>query len=325
MKSSELLDSIRIEKIHLPEFRLAGVTVDMARADKIHPLASGNKWFKLKPQLDLVKTKSISEIISFGGAYSNHIHALALLAKHNGISTRGIIRGESASKENPTLTDALQAGMQLEFVSRQDYKKRNEPEYLKHLKERFPEALIVPEGGMSKLAIQGCKRLLDLINLQSLPDYILTASGTGTTLAGIVLGLKKHQKAIGYLVLKDPSVVARVSDLVKSFPEHELDSNHGKYSFVQADFGGYAKLDHDLFQFILYFLDQTGVLLDPIYTSKMCFKLMQQIQKGVFEQGAHIVIIHSGGLQGWRGMKPKIIKKFGINDWNTIETALMSE
>ena len=294
------------------------VTLKMARLDQIYNLASGNKLYKLSPIIEYAKANNFKQILSFGGAYSNHIHALALMAQEHGIDSIAVIRGESHYAENPTLSDATKAGMTLEFVSREQYKQRNNQDYLDQLQKRFPHALIIPEGGSSQLAIKGCSQMARDINQQIESDVLAIASGTGATAAGLICGLADQQSLMAYSVLKDESLKSRIDDFIRA----EKSSNHDKYSIQNADFGGYAKFDKSLLDFILSWLEQTGILLDPIYTSKMCRRVIEQILAGEFKQGQTITLIHSGGLQGWRGMQQRVEALAGVKAWEQLSEAL---
>lgn len=337
-----MLSHIKIQDIDLAklkaELKQSGVTVKMARLDRIHAFASGNKIYKLSPIIAYAKDNNFKQILSFGGAYSNHIHALALMAKEHNIESIAVIRGEPHYAVNPTLSDAQNAGMRLLFVNREEYKQRNNQEYITQLQQRFPEALIIPEGGSSQLAIQGCAQMArdinqniqhglnqDLnqdLNQQSVKNSILTiASGTGATAGGLVCGLAEHQRLIAYSVLKDESLKLRID----GFIDAEKSDNHHSYEIQNADFGGYAKFDKPLLDFILGWLEQTGILLDPIYTSKMCRRVIQQIEAGEFTRGQSITLIHSGGLQGWRGMQKRVQLIAGTNAWEQISDYLKDD
>lgn len=314
---------INVQSIHFDCLNPKHVDLKMARFDQINKLASGNKIYKLKPVLNYVKNNNIKQVISFGGAYSNHIHALALLAEHQGIESIALIRGEPEYAKNPTLKDAQNAGMRLVFVDRAEYKQRNDLEYLAQLQKSYPNALIVPEGGSSQLAIEGCAQMARDINLNDVAgdNVLAVASGTGATAAGLTCGLAQNQNLNVYAVLKDGSLHSRINEFVRN---EEADSVEKNYTIHQADFGGYAKLDKYLITFILNWLDQTGILLDPIYTSKMCCRVIQQIEAGDFEDGTTVTLIHSGGLQGWRGMQKRVKSLAGIDAWQKIESYLDS-
>lgn len=303
---------IKIQKVSLNSAISHDISISMVRADLLHPLASGNKIFKLLPNLQFAKDNSYSEILSFGGAFSNHIHALALMTQKHGLKSIGIIRGEKEYATNPTLQDAQNAGMKLVFVSRKDYKRRNETEYLSELQLQYPNTLILPEGGSSQLAINGCSQLAKEIDKQVIGDILAVPCGTGATFAGLICG-SSFKQIYGYAVLTDDSLSNRIEDFIKK--EHCTKSN---YKIVAADYGGYAKLNSELLDFIFDWLEQTGILLDPIYTSKMCMRIMQQIEAGEFQAATKITMIHSGGLQGWRGMKKCVIQLAGEDKWNKV-------
>ena len=311
---------LTIQHINLPLADKAGVSLSMARADLIHPLASGNKIYKLMPNIEFAKANGYTELLSFGGAFSNHIHALALMANQHGLKSISIIRGESDYATNPTLQDAQNAGMILAFITRKDYKRRNDADYLSELKAQYPKVLIIPEGGSSQLAIAACAKLAEEINEVQKCDVLAVACGTGATVAGLVCGASKNQSVIGYSVLRDESLAERVDNFIKD----EKSVVASSYKIETADFGGYAKLDKSLLDFVFDWFDQTGILLDPIYTSKMCRRLMQQIEAGEFKAGTSICMIHSGGLQGWRGMEMRVSELAGGIAWKRIETLLQT-
>ncbi len=316
--------SIQITKIFHPLADKAKINLHIARADKIHPLASGNKYYKLKQSLSFAKENHYKGLLSFGGAFSNHIHALALTTQAEGFESVGIIRGEVEYANNTTLSMAKSAGMQLEFVNRKTYRLRGDPKYLKDLQKCYPDYLILPEGGSNQLAISGCMELGNEINQANTEkdfDALLVAAGTGATVAGLVCAASNGQNIIAYAVLRDESLKVRIDSFIKneiSIRTKEL----AKYKIEQASFGAYAKFDKDLLDFIVDWYDQTGILLDPIYTSKLCMRLMQQIEAGEFEAGANLCIVHTGGLQGWFGMQDRVIKLAGDKVWERIHIAL---
>ena len=323
-----LKQPLKIENVGHRDAIAAGVNLLMARADQIHPLASGNKFYKLKPHIEYAKANGINQLISFGGAYSNHIHALAMMANEYEFESVGIIRGEQEYANNPTLTAVRKAGMKLEFITRKEYKVRNDEKYLANLQKRYPHALIIPEGGSSQLAISGCSELAKDINAKTIndknnySDILAIASGTGASFAGLVCGLEESQQAISYAVLKDPSLEGRIASFIDKEVIKGENIKSSNYSIEQADYGGYAKFDDEHLAFILDWLEQTGILLDPIYTSKMCRRLVEQISSGQFKQGTSITMVHSGGLQGWLGMQDKVIKLAGESSWTLIQSYL---
>lgn len=306
-----------IEEITHPVVEQAGIKLYMARIDKIHSLASGNKYYKLKPNFEYAKQQGIKRLLSFGGAYSNHIHALALYANKMGFETIGIIRGETEYANNPTLQDVQQAGMKLEFVDRKEYRLRDDKNYLAKLQGKYPDTLILPEGGSGKLAVSGCRQLMQEINKNHKFDYITAACGTGATFSGLVCGLNKNQTAIGYAALRDKTLDERIGQFILDEGQTSDD-----YKIEEAAYGGFAKLNQNVLDLVLDWLHKTNILLDPIYTSKMVLCLMQQLKAGYFPKGASICMIHSGGLQGWRGMKCRVINLGGEKSWVIIENKL---
>jgi 1-aminocyclopropane-1-carboxylate deaminase len=334
---------IEIQEFTFDCINNTNILLKMARLDKIHDLASGNKIYKLLPIIKYVKANNFRQILTFGGAFSNHVHALALMANSQGIESIAVIRGEPHYAKNPTLSDAQNVGMRLVFVNRQEYKLRNDQDYLTQLQSRFPDALIIPEGGSSQLAIQGCAQMaLDIVNNQhphSENELLAVASGTGATAAGLVCGLADNQRLVAYSVLKDKSLQSRIAAFIRAENddkdndrEHIHENHHGNgndlckpnYTIQNADFGGYAKFEKPLLDFILSWLDQTGILLDPIYTSKMCRRVIEQVEAGEFKTGQVITLIHSGGLQGWRGMQQRVESIGGANAWKQISLYLES-
>lgn len=314
--------SLPIESPSLAVADKKGITLLIARADKVHRLASGNKLYKLLPNIEYAKQNNHTHLLSFGGAFSNHIHALALYSQSVGLKSIAIIRGEKEYISNPTLSAVVKAGMKVEFVDRATYKRRYDEDYLQQLQQQYPDALIIPEGGSNELALQGCTELMQQINDNclkqsgSIPDVVTVACGTGITFSGLVNGSKPQQNIQGYLVVKDSSVYTKVDDLLKKYTCKK------NYAIQVADFGGYAKFDAELLNFILDFLQQSHILLDPIYTSKMCRCVMQQIEAEQFKAGTTLLMLHSGGLQAWYGMKDKVIRIAGKDAWQKIAAYL---
>lgn len=310
--------AIPIETLNLPIANKYKISLAMARVDTVHPLVSGNKLYKLFPNIEYAQQNNYEQLLSFGGAFSNHIYALALYSQSVGLQSIAIIRGEKEYARNPTLSAATLAGMKLVFVDRATYKRRYDQDYLQQLQQQYPQAFIIPEGGSSEFALQGCTELMQKINKSCLqkdalrPDAIAVACGTGMTFSGLVNGAQRHQMVHGYLVVKDESVLERVDNLLAKYSQHQ------SYKIHNADLGGYAKFKTPLLDFILAFLQQTNILLDPIYTSKMCYHLMQQIEAGRFKTGSNLVIVHSGGLQAWYGMKRSVVKLAGDHAWQKI-------
>ena len=291
----------QLDLLNLPEFNQRSVQVGLLRLDCLGGGLSGNKWFKLKYNLQFALQQGYRRILSFGGTYSNHLHALAWAGNQLGLETIGIVRGEPAYADNPTLSDVRRWGMQCVFVDRQTYRLRRQPDFLTSLHEAYPECWIVPEGGSNALALSGCGEILANSAVQSWqPDCIVLACGTGGTLAGM-LSASPNQRFLGIPVLKNAG-----------FLEKEIQQllQHNGYSSVadwQLDlagaFGGYGKVSEELRAFIRRFQCDTGIELDAIYTGKMMLRLMQLVEAGHFAAGSKILALHTGGLQGNRGLK----------------------
>jgi 1-aminocyclopropane-1-carboxylate deaminase len=259
---------------------------------EIHPFAGGNKWFKLKYNLAEMQKLKKDTLVTFGGAFSNHIAATAAIGKEQGLKTIGFIRGEEVS--NPTLSFARKQGMELHFVSRELYRDKNALK--KMVREKFPDAYMIPEGGANSLGVAGCKEILASLEID--PDIVCCACGTGTTLAGIILSLRPNQKAMGFQVLKAENYIAKE---VEKWLIH-FSSAH-KNSEINEDFhfGGYAKVNDELMTFIRDFEKIHSIPLDPVYTGKMMYGIFDLIKKGKFRKGQTILAIHTGGLQGKAG------------------------
>ena len=277
------------------------ITLHIKREDLIHPFISGNKFRKLKYNLLQAKAEKKSKLLTFGGAFSNHIAAFAYAGKENSLETIGIIRGEElASKilENPTLTFAQNCGMKFEFVTREDYKTKATNTFIEDLKGRYGDFYLVPEGGTNSYAVKGCEEILTDEDYDF--THICCAIGTGGTISGLINSAKAHQKIIGFPALKGDFL----SDDIRKFATN---SNWE----VQLDyhFGGYAKINEELIRFINDFYKQTNIPLDPIYTGKMMFGIVDLINKGYFPKGAKIIAIHTGGLQGIEGMNNNLKNK----------------
>lgn len=287
-----------------PIFTQHNVRVQVKRDDIIHPIISGNKWRKLKYNLRHVQqTKNISGVLSFGGSYSNHIHALAFACYQQKIPCIGIIRGEEHYANNFTLTWARHWGMKLHFVDRQTYRRRHNPDYLLQLQQEFPNYFIVPEGGSNKWAISGVAAIISELNQQTNFDTLITPTGSGGTLAGLIAGdysASGHlHKLLGIAVLKEADYL--VADILKLLPASA--KHHNNWQLL-TDFhrGGYAKFSPCDAARILEFNQITGVHFEPIYSGKMILAFLDLLAQGYFAKDERIVLLHTGGMQGIGGM-----------------------
>lgn len=294
MFSNSLNQAIAID---LPK----GISLVIKRDDLIHPFVSGNKFRKLKYNLLQAKAENQSVLLTFGGAYSNHIAAVAYAGKENGFQTIGIIRGDELAdkiESNPTLKFAQECGMQFEFVSRETYRFKTEESFLEQLQQKYGAFYLIPEGGTNAFAIQGCEEILTPEDASF--DYVACAIGTGGTISGLINSVLPHQKVLGFPALKGEFL----QDEIRKFVRHE-----NWELITDYHFGGYGKVSPDLIDWINRFYTQTQIPLDPVYTGKMVFGILDLIAKNYFPENANILLIHTGGLQGIQGMNLKLKNK----------------
>lgn len=269
---------------------LHGVKITVKRLDLVHPQISGNKFFKLKYNFLDAQRQGFKKVLTFGGAYSNHIAAAAYAAHACGFASAGMIRGEelAARPLNPTLQTAQQFGMQLRFISREQYRQKHTAEFLAQLQADYPEHYMIPEGGTNALAIQGCREILTENDLNNF-DLICCAAGTGGTIAGLIEASRPQQRILGFSALKGLFLNDEVAKLTAKTNWEIIDD----YCC-----GGYAKTTPELLQFIQLFEAEHSLPLEQIYTGKMLFGISQMIQRGEIASDQRVLIIHSGGLQG---------------------------
>ncbi|WGV28921.1 1-aminocyclopropane-1-carboxylate deaminase/D-cysteine desulfhydrase [Halotia branconii] len=291
-----------IQQINSAIAHRANVELSVLRLDLMHPLVNGNKWFKLKYNLLEAKQKNFTTLLTFGGAYSNHIFATAAAGNLLGFRTIGVIRGEEKLPLNPTLSFAVQQGMQLVYLNRETYRQRNTPQLQQDLQQRFGEVFVIPEGGSNLNGIRGCT---EIICEAAEFDTVCVACGTGTTLAGIVLSLHPKQRAIAFPILKNGEFLRQeIEILLKNTPKPN--SFPASWELVcNYHFGGYAKVNDELLLFSQQFQQEHGIPLDYVYTAKMFYGVMDLLQQGFFPPGDRLLLIHTGGLQGNIGMKER--------------------
>ncbi|MDT0559074.1 pyridoxal-phosphate dependent enzyme [Ichthyenterobacterium sp. W332] len=268
------------------------------REDLLHPVISGNKFRKLKYNLTEAKQQGLKTLLTFGGAFSNHITAVAACGQAFGFKTIGVIRGEELKNDidtNPTLTYAQNCGMHLEFVSRADYKLKTTEDFILQLKEKFGKFYLIPEGGTNTLAVKGCEEILT--EADSKFDYICCAVGTGGTISGLINSAKPHHKILGFPALKGDFLQQDIRKFVTKTNWDLVTDFH---------FGGYAKINNELITFLNEFKTQHKITLDPIYTGKMMYGIFQLKRQGYFSKGSKILVIHTGGLQGIKGMNQRL-------------------
>jgi 1-aminocyclopropane-1-carboxylate deaminase len=284
-----------LQAISHPLLTAHGVTLWCKRDDLIHPTISGNKWRKLKYQLQHAQEQGIRHLISFGGAYSNHIHALAAAGCQSGLNTTGIIRGEPDAASNSTLSAAKDWGMDLIFVDRQSYRRRQDPHWLAQF--TAPDTLIVPEGGSSPLAIPGVAELVGEVPFS--PDLWVLPCASGGTLAGLIAGKREQERILAIAVLKGANFIAdevrRLHPAAATTPGWQIAQDHHD--------GGYAKFSPALWQWVQAFSAETGLPLEPIYSGKAMWGLFRELAAGHIPRGSKIVFIHTGGMQGLAGLQ----------------------
>ena len=294
------------QQIHLPTLEEKKVELFIKREDEIHLFVSGNKFRKLKYNLEEAKNQQQKILLTFGGAFSNHIVATAVAGNLNGFKTIGIIRGDELGKDlentlakNATLREAHKNGMEFIFVSRENYRNKNDEDFINQLKEQFGDFYLIPEGGTNELAIKGCEEILTVEDSKF--DYICCAVGTGGTISGLINTAKEHQKVLGFPALKGDFLKEKINQFVKVNTNWSLQTEY--------HFGGYGKYNADIIRFMNEFKKETSVLLDPIYTGKMMFGIIEMIKNNEFPENSKILAIHTGGIQGIEGFNQKLKKK----------------
>lgn len=308
MDSLNLIVPSPIQELHLPVFDAYGITVFVKRDDLIHPSISGNKWRKLKFNVEKFKQKKYDAILTFGGAFSNHIAATAYTGNLFDIPTIGIIRGEElTANSNATLTEAARNGMTLDFVSREQYRERYERFYWEKLRLKYGNVLIIEEGGANFLGLLGCSEIVSELPIR--PDFLITASGTGTTAAGLLYA-SNESTVISVPVFKNGGFIKQeIADLLMYTGLSDIEVNE-KLDALEIEprfhFGGYGKWTNELVDFMNSFYSETAIPLDQIYTGKMMFSFFQMLKEGRFLRGSKIVLLHTGGLQGTASIQNKL-------------------
>ncbi len=270
------------------------ISVEIKREDLLHPFISGNKFRKLKYNILEAQNLEKKILVTFGGAFSNHIAAVAAAGEKYGFETIGIIRGDELINKietNPTLTFAKNCGMKFEFWTREEYRQKDSQEVLENLQNKYESAYILPEGGTNHLAVKGCEEILTGDDAKF--DYICCAVGTGGTISGLINSSLPNQKVLGFPAVRD-SNLGEVVDAATTNKRWEL--------ICDYHFGGYAKITAELVHFLNDFKKKTNIQLDPIYTAKMVFGVVDLINRNYFPENSRILLIHTGGLQGISGM-----------------------
>ncbi|WP_232825714.1 1-aminocyclopropane-1-carboxylate deaminase/D-cysteine desulfhydrase [Algoriphagus litoralis] len=291
-----LAKPIPVQALTHPLLEEKQVQLAVLRLDLVDPQVSGNKFYKLKYNLAEAKKKGKKTILTFGGAFSNHIYAAASAARQLHFTSIGVIRGEDADRSNPTLTHAKNMGMHLHFVDRNSYRQKNSAAFLENLSTRFGDFYLIPEGGTNELAIQGTAEIVS--EAHELYSHICVSIGTGGTFTGIASRIKKHQKLIGFSALKGEFIHQEVENLLAF---NRIQVKGAIEIRTEYNFGGYGKHKQEQIEFMKWFYNAFKIPLDPIYTGKMMFGVWDLIQKEHFPSGSNVLLIHTGGLQGNAG------------------------
>ncbi len=313
-------NTVPIQEIVDHRLEKVGTELFVCRLDLYDANLSGNKFFKLKYNILEAKSRGCTQLISFGGAFSNHIHALALAGKHAGISTIGVIRGEENRAINDTLLDAVDAGMKLHFVSREEYRLRDNVSYQACLLRNYPNSYLIPEGGGNVLGVKGCTEIVSLIERSMEKDFdtVALSCGTASTMAGIVAAMQEDKEVLGISVLKgatylEANVKSCLEELAVMIPAVSSKKDFANWHIdFENHCGGYAKLTAELAHFMADFQVRHGIPVEPVYTGKLFLALFKLVQRGKLSN-RRIVAIHTGGLQGLRGMKLQIEKKLAAS------------
>ncbi|GAB3755745.1 1-aminocyclopropane-1-carboxylate deaminase/D-cysteine desulfhydrase [Spirosoma pomorum] len=272
--------------------KLVPIRFYIKRDDLLHPLVSGNKWRKLKHNLIAAREQDFGTLLTFGGAFSNHLYATAAAGRVFGFRTVGVVRGDELADRprNPTLAFCEAAGMQLHFVSRNAYGQKDDPAFIADLQHRFGPCYVVPEGGTNELAVQGTAEIIpELIQqLGKAPDYVCCAVGTGGTVLGLMQSAPEPTTVLGFLALKAPDF---------ALPGQPSDAARFQL-MTDYHFGGYARTTPALLDFIRTFEKRNSIRLEQVYTGKLLFGIYDLARQGYFPDGATVVAVHTGGLQG---------------------------
>ncbi len=281
------------------------ISLFLKREDLLHPQVSGNKFRKLKYNLSCAASEGYTQLLTYGGAYSNHIAATAKAGQIEGFKTIGIIRGEELATDidrtlmhNETLRFAKQCGMKFHFVSRESYREKGSAIFKKSMTDKIGDFYEIPEGGTNDKAIGGCREILTENDKEF--DYVCVAVGTGGTIAGLIESSNKSQQILGFPALKG------------DFLQNEIKkySNRDNWSLnTDYHFGGYGKVPNELVNFINNFKMKYNIQLDPIYTGKMLFGIFDLMEQGYFSENTRILAVHTGGLQGITGVNKRLAKK----------------
>ena len=293
----------RLEELKSPLLVEKEVTLLMKRDDLIHPHISGNKWRKLKYNLIEARDSGFKTLLTYGGAFSNHILAVAAAGDKFDFQTIGVIRGEESSIDNPTLSKASKFGMDLCFISRSQYRKKGDLEFLDELRNKFGDFYLIPEGGSNTQATIGVSELVNEIEIDF--DFLCCPLGTGGTAAGLLSNRLKKYNLLLFPALKG---LNEIQFNIEKLINHDVDWGC-HHIFSDYHFGGYARYDDSLIDFVNWFSSTFRIQLDPIYTGKMLFGIFDLVSKNWFKRGSKIIALHTGGIQGIEGFNQRFGNK----------------
>ena len=285
---------IKTDEISLPILKDKQVRLFLKRIDLIHPHISGNKWYKLKYNMLKVKEDNFDSLLTFGGAYSNHLVATSFAARENNISSIGVVRGEPILPLNTSLSIAKKNGMKFRYIDRSAYRSKYDSILIDSLREEFGNFYLLPEGGKNKLALRGVE---EIIEKKDDYDYICCPVGTGCTISGIINTSLISQKVLGFPAINSSELLRQDIAL--------LSNKHNWRLIKDYVFGGYAKINNDLINFIYNFYDTHNIILDGVYTAKMLFGIIDLVKKDYFPSNSLILAIHTGGVQGNKGLNDR--------------------
>lgn len=299
-------DHIILQTVHDPYLQARDISLRVLRLDLAHPVLGGNKWYKLNNNLQLARSEHARRLLTFGGAYSNHVYAFSAAAAAEGFESLAVIRGELVEPLNSTLAFASRQGTQLISVSRGDYRRRHDPDYIKQLQEQYGPFYLIPEGGANVAGVSGCEAIAELLisRVDDLPCCeIVLACGTGTTLAGLVAGLSRSQREGAAMPRVRGFAVLKGADFLRNEISHwlqRLDCPSDAIEWVlETNYhgGGYARADTALLEFIEHFSRCHDIPLEPVYTGKLLYGVYQRIAAGHVARGSKLLMLHTGGLR----------------------------
>ncbi len=296
-----------IKEVPLEKFNFGKSDLDLriVRGDLNHDKIQGNKWWKLSENLNYFRKADLTEIISFGGAFSNHIYALSSACSSLSIPLQLYVRANDIDLDNPTMRKVVKDGTSIQLLSFDQYRNKDQKDFLEKLKIKHPKAMVIPEGGTNKLGIEGVEKWMRSFRVgKEDPDYICVAAGTGGTAAGIIKAFANAKtKVLVFSSLKGDFLNKEISKLTGGL-EFEL--------ITKYHFGGYAKFSQELIDFIRNFHEINKILIEPIYTGKMMYGVKELIEGTYFSRSSNIWVLHTGGLQGINGYNYRYSKKFGV-------------